>query len=1425
MSDNLQSKNELVVEIGEEEGKDSSDEEPDEKDISISRAKSKDKAEALNQWQKLLKIAATAKNDIYMNSLIEEFIKSINNNKLKKLNKDFRNAKDVHGNALIHYLARHNFQICIQNPKIVDLKTDCNLEGYNGMAPVHFAARYGVEKITTEHLVTIILNSMENPLQQDKFGNTVLHHSILNADSEIRRTLAILLVHMEVVVGSMLKTKYRFKDFRKTPNFERYDGLHLASEKGYTEVIDILMREGKAEAKYQNKQQMNPLHIAAKENKADCVDMILKLTSAGKDAYKDLNIILNQEDEKGNSPLCIGIEKKYDEVVHLLLDKQKEVGFQRKEGLMNFCAKYGNIQIMADLYGFFKLTDNEDINVDYPLHFAIEANNKELVELLIKIGANINRNIGGKISVEVAIEKGHADIVNLLLEHKQLNWKAISFKKNERQINLLHYAVRSGNSLVLEDLIKFLTNKNDSLCKKMMTGKDHEEGNTPLHIACKLSSFLKEEVERFVEFYRRENIKIYEMRNDNGHTPLHLAAISGNIDFVKALCTVQLESEETCFDVELVEVRDVDDNKAVHSAATFKHPDILQFLLTCSQDHKPANSYGKTPLHCASESGTLECVEKILEHVEEKNRKSGSKKVINVDNKDSQGNTSLHLASKRGFGKVVKRLLECGGDIMIVDQKGRNALQLAIEKEQEHVVEAIIDSRSWMKSLRTSYTIRKGFLHVLDTPMRLLIRSLPNMAERVLDRCKEVSLNAKDQREITTYNYEFLEDTFKYKLTQEDDKQVYKHVDVLKETHGFDKKELDEDGDFVAPYTNFGDMFVSNHTLMVINEYKQQNLLQHHVTRSLINRKWNHFGKWFYTFNFLFYCCFLGALTTYVQTSLPYSPVNYPFFYQCNDFFRSNQFSIPQNQTYILPDEIYQHGSNTINWNDVSRVVVIFLTFMRVLSVLIGHELKIVWDMGIKISYLFKEFFLLLASPFTSKKKSKKNEEKEAIKITLPSQNLLYFFLKQEWALYFDGAVYLTALYITFSYKSEIKLPADEANPEGKTISTYLRTCDQWQVGAITITLAWINLLVYMRQLAMIGKYIIILNDIINTFLHFVVIFVIFIIAFTCGFHQLLSVQEDSFDTFWNSFIKTMIMMSGEFDYGDIFAPESPAEPAPFPGVTYFLFIVFFILLALLLLNLLVGLSVNDVNIFVEIADLKKMSMRLKFVLNMEQFYRQWSRFFFYSKLPKPVKKTLVFLGKIFPALRRITTSRKEKDLTDDNHLGKMWKEVISDNIHDEKKNDITELKEKTDAIEERVEQMEKDILNTMKLLREMDYEARKNDKERKKEIQETLYLIKEMEENREIEKEERKKEVQETMRLIKLMEERREIEKKENELRQQKQSKTENKRIKSIEDNVGEILDLLRKRRSELDEDESKRKTHSDENKSGLPSSHYIVI
>jgi hypothetical protein len=64
-------------------------------------------------------------------------------------------------------------------------------------------------------------------------------------------------------------------------------------------------------------------------------------------------------------------------------------------------------------------------------------------------------------------------------------------------------------------------------------------------------------------------------------------------------------------------------------------------------------------------------------------------------------------------------------------------------------------------------------------------------------------------------------------------------------------------------------------------------------------------------------------------------------------------------------------------------------------------------------------------------------------------------------------------------------------------------------MGAITITLAWLNLLGTVRQLPIIGIYVIMFYDILKTFFRFAIVFIVFIVAFGLGFHILLQNQVE----------------------------------------------------------------------------------------------------------------------------------------------------------------------------------------------------------------------------------------------------------------------------------------------------------------------------
>ena len=70
-------------------------------------------------------------------------------------------------------------------------------------------------------------------------------------------------------------------------------------------------------------------------------------------------------------------------------------------------------------------------------------------------------------------------------------------------------------------------------------------------------------------------------------------------------------------------------------------------------------------------------------------------------------------------------------------------------------------------------------------------------------------------------------------------------------------------------------------------------------------------------------------------------------------------------------------------------------------------------------------------------------------------------------------------------------------------------------------------------------------------------------------------------------------MMSGEFEYGSIFFDNGKV---PFPTVTYFMFIFFFLLLSIITLNLLFGLTVDDIQTFLDEADLKNLRLKVNFL-------------------------------------------------------------------------------------------------------------------------------------------------------------------------------------------------------------------------------------
>ncbi|KAA0183902.1 Transient receptor potential cation channel subfamily A member 1, partial [Fasciolopsis buskii] len=174
---------------------------------------------------------------------------------------------------------------------------------------------------------------------------------------------------------------------------------------------------------------------------------------------------------------------------------------------------------------------------------------------------------------------------------------------------------------------------------------------------------------------------------------------------------------------------------------------------------------------------------------------------------------------------------------------------------------------------------------------------------------------------------------------------------------------------------------------------------------------------------------------------------------------------------------------------------------------------------------------------------------------------------------------------------------------------TGLREDWQWNCGTLGLFLAWNNLLLFVRRGPVFGIFVIMFVSVSLTFVKFICVFSPFLIAFALSFHALLT-NQNAFKNMQNSLIKTFVMTIGEVDLGDIhfifqhlferYSSTEPDKQVHYEFLTYLLFIIFLALMCIVMMNLLVGLAVDDIKAVQRKATLKRQEMRVELLLAME---------------------------------------------------------------------------------------------------------------------------------------------------------------------------------------------------------------------------------
>ena len=152
-------------------------------------------------------------------------------------------------------------------------------------------------------------------------------------------------------------------------------------------------------------------------------------------------------------------------------------------------------------------------------------------------------------------------------------------------------------------------------------------------------------------------------------------------------------------------------------------------------------------------------------------------------------------------------------------------------------------------------------------------------------------------------------------------------------------------------------------------------------------------------------------------------------------------------------------------------------------------------------------------------------------------------------------------------------------------------------VAALGVLLVWVELMIVVGRFPMFGIYVQMFTQVAINFFKFLGAYMCLIIGFSLGFSVLL----DNYKSFENPLVgllKTIIMMSGELEFEDVFFDKD--APILYPGTTHLMLLAFVVLVTIILANLMMGLAVSDIQELRRCAGLDRLVRRAQLVAHLE---------------------------------------------------------------------------------------------------------------------------------------------------------------------------------------------------------------------------------
>lgn len=417
--------------------------------------------------------------------------------------------------------------------------------------------------------------------------------------------------------------------------------LYIACQFGYTEMAQMLISLG-ASVVLQSDNGRSPMHGAAYSGSLPCLELLLQ---------KDADISVS--DLSGDTPLHTAVQQGHAAFAEKLVH-HSHTSVNKK----NVCGQT-------------------------PLHRATQDGNCKVIELLLEANATLDSvDDEGFTPLHIAVKSGNADAAKVLLDRKANP----NMASTVLGLTPLHSAARQAEGLQLVQLlhaagadVAACDQKGRSALHHAIKSNNLKVVQTVAEIGCPIDDVTEETLglttaRAEVPYSSIQMTDYYELVGPRGRlppdkddvqrggaTPLHLAILAQNVEFVQFLLSSGADVNKTtktgC--------------AAIHFAVRSGEASLVKEIISAGSSTDLVTHNGLSPLHLAAQWGHKNAAIELI-------NAGCDKEKLTVGKRKSKAMTALLIAAMKHQTEMVQTLAEAKCDVQVTTSDGHNAIHLAV---------------------------------------------------------------------------------------------------------------------------------------------------------------------------------------------------------------------------------------------------------------------------------------------------------------------------------------------------------------------------------------------------------------------------------------------------------------------------------------------------------------------------------------------------------------------------------------------------------------------------------------------------------------------------------------------------------------------------------------------------------------------------